>query len=565
MRRRQFRPGTGASGTGISLGRRVATLAAAGALLGGGGVFTLGLIEHSSARDGVQGESAASAMLSAILDQDAALQGFAATENVAFNTKYSADTRTFQAAELVATQSATTAAEVGPLTHAIYDAQLWEQSAEAAQLSIVSSGPSTGGVGRTADLVAFREQIEATQRAFAAAGTGYWWLVELVASGAIVIFSILIGFVAYRILVRPIEDARRATSEAHVFVAQQAEFADAIQMAESEGEVHSLLKRQLERLVPGAHSTILRRNNSINRLVPVTDLPSATSIDDVAGEFEPRDCLAVRFGRSVQSADTDDAGASLERCEICSRSGREQRLCVPSLVRGEVIGSVLVAGDDECSTESRQRVESTIAQASPVLGNLRTLALAERQAATDGMTGLANNRSFRDVLKRYTALADRAGTPLSALMLDIDHFKKVNDNFGHDRGDQALAAIAAALAGGIRASDFAARYGGEEFVILLPNTDLEGALSVAETLRTAVASMPLAGIGLLTVSVGVATMPDHATDADTLVRAADGALYLAKERGRNRVEVASRSEARSSDPRGDDSPELEGVVDLALT
>ena len=189
------------------------------------------------------------------------------------------------------------------------------------------------------------------------------------------------------------------------------------------------------------------------------------------------------------------------------------------------------------------------------------------------LTGLANNRSFRDVLKRYTALADRAGTPLSALMLDIDHFKKVNDNFGHDRGDQALAAIAAALAGGIRASDFAARYGGEEFVILLPNTDLEGALSVAETLRTAVASMPLAGIGLLTVSIGVATMPDHATDADTLVRAADGALYLAKERGRNRVEVASRSESRSSDPHGkrsggtrrDDSAELEGVADLALT
>ena len=128
-----------------------------------------------SARDGVRGESAASAMLSAILDQDAALQGFAATENVAFTAKYSADTRAFQAAELVATQSATNASEVGPLTRAIYDAQLWEQSAEAAQLSIVSSGPSTSGVGRTADLVAFRAEIEATQRAFAAAGTGYWW------------------------------------------------------------------------------------------------------------------------------------------------------------------------------------------------------------------------------------------------------------------------------------------------------------------------------------------------------------------------------------------------------
>jgi diguanylate cyclase len=197
-----------------------------------------------------------------------------------------------------------------------------------------------------------------------------------------------------------------------------------------------------------------------------------------------------------------------------------------------------------------------------VLGNLRTLALAERQAATDGLTGLANNRSFRDVLKRSTALADRAGVPLSALMLDIDHFKKVNDNFGHDRGDQALAAIAAAIAGGIRASDFAARYGGEEFVVLLPDTNLDGALAVAETLRTAIASMPLAAIGLLTVSVGVATMPDHAADGDTLIRAADGALYLAKERGRNRVEVALRFESPGS---GAAEAEAEAEADLALT
>src|SRR5579871_1022647 len=123
MRRPGADAGNRGGAVGISLARRVAALAAAGAILGGGGVFALGLIEHSAARDGVRGESAASAMLSAILDQDAALQSFAATESVAFTAKYSADTRAFQAAELAATESAKTPSEIGPLTRAIYDAQ----------------------------------------------------------------------------------------------------------------------------------------------------------------------------------------------------------------------------------------------------------------------------------------------------------------------------------------------------------------------------------------------------------------------------------------------------------
>jgi diguanylate cyclase (GGDEF)-like protein len=125
-------------------------------------------------------------------------------------------------------------------------------------------------------------------------------------------------------------------------------------------------------------------------------------------------------------------------------------------------------------------------------------------------------------------------------MLDLDHFKRTNDQLGHSKGDELLAATGALLPHLLRASDFVARYGGEEFLILLPDTDLQGARIIAEKIRNAIGDIELAGEDIgLTVSIGVATRPDHALDGEQLQRAADRALYTAKTNGRNRVEVAS--------------------------
>ena len=149
---------------------------------------------------------------------------------------------------------------------------------------------------------------------------------------------------------------------------------------------------------------------------------------------------------------------------------------------------------------------------------LTTQAIAEIPAATDALTGLPNNRAVQDTIKRMVAQASRSVSPLSAALLDLDHFKRVNDTYGHSRGDEVLAAVATVLRSSLRESDFVGRYGGEEFLLLLPDTGRDQPVVVAEKVR-------------------VATVPDDAGDADTLIRAADRALYAAKGNGRNRVEL----------------------------
>jgi diguanylate cyclase (GGDEF)-like protein len=205
-----------------------------------------------------------------------------------------------------------------------------------------------------------------------------------------------------------------------------------------------------------------------------------------------------------------------------------------------VIGSVQVKHQAPLESDAVQRIRESVRQAAPGIANLRNLAIAQRRASTDALTGLPNRRALDDMLKRMVAESQRSNLPLAALMLDLDHFKRTNDQLGHSKGDELLAATGALLPHLLRASDFVARYGGEEFLILLPDTDLQGARIIAEKIRNAIGDIELAGEDIgLTVSIGVATRPDHALDGEQLQRAADRALYTAKTNGRNRVEVAS--------------------------
>jgi len=160
------------------------------------------------------------------------------------------------------------------------------------------------------------------------------------------------------------------------------------------------------------------------------------------------------------------------------------------------------------------------------------------QAATDPLTGLPNKRSLDESLRRLIAQSERSGLPLSVVLIDLDHFKSVNDTYGHEMGDRVLAAFGSMLMAEQRASDVAARSGGEEFVVLLPGTDAIGALSVAEKLRVATHRLNVGGVSV-TGSFGVATFPDHGPDAARLLRLADRALYSAKHNGRDRVEQAA--------------------------
>ncbi|MGR0479953.1 MAG: GGDEF domain-containing response regulator [Candidatus Electronema sp. V4] len=167
--------------------------------------------------------------------------------------------------------------------------------------------------------------------------------------------------------------------------------------------------------------------------------------------------------------------------------------------------------------------------------------LLERMATHDELTGLCNRRKLAEVMKREAERSRRYGTELSLLMLDLDHFKKVNDTYGHDFGDFVIKEFAARILAGIRRSDFSFRFGGEEFIVLLPQTGLSGALTAAEKIRALCAEQPFAGLQVsidMTVSIGVASYQDHKPQQpDDLICCADRALYLAKELGRNRVVV----------------------------
>jgi diguanylate cyclase (GGDEF)-like protein len=322
------------------------------------------------------------------------------------------------------------------------------------------------------------------------------------------------------------------------------EFAETLQLMRSEGEAHALLSHHLERTVKGARVTVLTRNNSADRLVASTELADDDPLHDPLESATPQSCLAVRLAQPHSRTPRTEP---LLACELCGKSATGSQ-CEPLIVGGEVLGSVLLRKRGSAGAADSERLKQAVSRAAPALANLRNLALAEARAQTDPLTGLANKRAIAETVKRMHAHAMRTASPLSVLVVDLDHFKRVNDTYGHSRGDDALAATAGVMTGSVRDSDFVGRMGGEEFIVLLPDTPKDAAVHVAEKLRQAIGVVEVPGVPTgLTASVGVATYPDDAVESDDVLRLADRALYLAKKLGRNRVERVTADVVAPSD------------------
>jgi two-component system, cell cycle response regulator len=218
----------------------------------------------------------------------------------------------------------------------------------------------------------------------------------------------------------------------------------------------------------------------------------------------------------------------------------ESLLVLPLLVKDEVIGTFTVAAKRAGAFPSdRREMLGVIAnQVAISMQNARMYEVVEEQATTDGLTGLVNHRTFQE---RFTAMlgrADRRTFAVSLLLTDIDHFKKVNDTYGHPTGDEVLRRVAVILKASARKIDIVARYGGEEFAIVLEGTDRAGALQLAERIRQEVAQQSFAspqGAFQVTLSLGVACYPDDARDKAEIIARADQSLYAAKHGGRNRT------------------------------
>jgi diguanylate cyclase (GGDEF)-like protein len=219
----------------------------------------------------------------------------------------------------------------------------------------------------------------------------------------------------------------------------------------------------------------------------------------------------------------------------------------PMTAEGKSVG-ILAVEHPGRTTRIERRVVDMVTQfathAALVLENAALYQLVQRQAETDALTGIPNRRTFESTLDKEMSRAARNGEQLTLAMFDIDHFKSLNDTFGHQTGDEVLKKVAHALATACRDFDTPARYGGEEFAVILPSCSSKESLAVAERLREAISKIDT--VRAVTASTGVATFPTHAGDMKSLIKAADEALYESKRAGRDRV-TRSRRRSRKSE------------------
>jgi diguanylate cyclase (GGDEF)-like protein len=213
---------------------------------------------------------------------------------------------------------------------------------------------------------------------------------------------------------------------------------------------------------------------------------------------------------------------------------------VPVFCDQRVIGAIVVEGSEPGSLaeEEARNMGLLAAVARGSLEKVWEIEEVTQRARTDELTGLANRRHFDEQLRRVIAETDRFGGTSSLILVDIDDFKAVNDNYGHESGDAVLRQVAKTLGDGVRAVDICARFGGEEIAILLPQTPIAGASELAERLRRAIAERPVTHEGTairVTASFGIAGYPETVPHGDWLFPAADKALYRAKTDGKNCV------------------------------
>lgn len=498
------------------------------------------LVQIRAARQATERTEAAQGMLIAMLDQETGLRGYNLNGLEEFLTPYQTGARDFRRAAADARRSMT--GDVNGLAIIGEQAEIaaeWRALArdavvEAERRTAVHAEP-TGARERKAVMDRFRvantDYLRLIQERRDSREAGLAWL----SAAVVLLLAAIFAALGWLVLRRQRVARRAARRREEASIARQHDLGTGLQVARSEEEAHEVLRRHLEISVPGGDAAILTRNNSANRLQLATEEPESSPLAANLAEAEPRACLAVRLASRRQQG--EGVAQSVLRCEVCGELGGRAD-CSPLVVGGEVIGAALVRHPAPLTSRQDRAVEESVAQAAPVLANLRNLALAESRAATDGLTGLPNRRAFDETLQRMVAQAGRAKTPLSALALDLDHFKQINDTYGHELGDEVLAATGSMLLDVIRASDFAARIGGEEFVVLAPDTARDGAVSLAQTIRAAVHEINVPGVPRVTVSIGVASLPEDATTPQGLVRAADRLLYAAKERGRDRVEAS---------------------------
>jgi diguanylate cyclase (GGDEF)-like protein len=338
------------------------------------------------------------------------------------------------------------------------------------------------------------------------------------------------------------------------------EMTDAIQVCPSLKDANTPISGYCELLLPGTSGILYLSDDSEKTVTPFASWGTTSPKTHL---FPFSYCAALEKGLpSYLSGEGYGEGCRhVEKSYV--KSPQSVDLCLPVVDQGNILGLLSIHDYNKLSpTDADHKktvlfLETLVNQLSLSISGIKMRDLLKEQATRDPLTNLFNRRYLEDILQRELHRAQRHGTPVSIIMIDIDHFKYINDTYGHDGGDEALAEIGLLLQKYYRKSDVACRFGGEEFILVLPEMSLKIAVQRAEIIRDSVQSLRLILRGQemkgLTISLGVATYPQHGTSMQTLISAADKALYRAKNLGRNRVEVAQK------DPSTPTIPSLEAV------
>jgi diguanylate cyclase (GGDEF)-like protein len=319
-------------------------------------------------------------------------------------------------------------------------------------------------------------------------------------------------------------------------------------------ETYPIISQFAQNLFPLAAGSLFILTSPQNLVEAVTSWGRGLSGEKT---FTAEDCFALQEGNVHITADF--------RSDSCCRhilgGGRKSGLCVPLSAQGETLGMLHLQqristsnsanpGYDELSegfNEEVQQLAVTVADyLALALSNIKLRDTLKQQALHDPLTGLFNRRYMEETLIREISRAKRYETPLGIIMIDLDHFRRFNNTFGHEAGDLVLRDLGKFLQSNIRKEDVACRYGGEEFTLILPGAPMDITEKRAETLRNLVQDLEIHYNGKpldsITLSLGVASFPEHGATGEAVLQAADAALYAAKRAGRNKVSTAGKEE-----------------------
>jgi diguanylate cyclase (GGDEF)-like protein len=314
---------------------------------------------------------------------------------------------------------------------------------------------------------------------------------------------------------------------------------DDLQLCTDVQQVYRSAAHRFSELLPDTNGALCIINSSRNMVENVASWSFNQAVSDVAEIFPPDTCCGLRSGQFRWYAPR----ASQIHCNHFVGEPPKHYLCVPLVAHGDTIGILFVDCPDEIANklvEGRtEGIRQLVQLTAMALASLEMRKKLEHQSVRDGLTGLFNRHFLQIALERELVRTARRKGMLSVLMVDVDHFKRLNDQFGHAAGDAILKEVARVFCNSVRSEDLVCRYGGEEFMIILPDISPEAAFHRAEIIRKAVANLRTELNNELyssvTISIGGALFPKDGETSEALIRYADAALYRAKHDGRNRV------------------------------